>query len=102
MTISWATAYINRLKEGKTVSFRPRGNSMSPKINSGELCTVSPIDPTTLSIGDIVLCEVGRKQYLHLVKDIKDNKYQIGNNRGYINGWIGPNCIFGKLITIYS
>lgn len=62
---------------------------MSPRIESGQLCTVEPVEPTELEVGDIVLCKVNRSQYLHLVKAIQGSRYQIGNNRGGINGWIG-------------
>jgi len=98
--MGWATHYIEALKEGKTVSFRPRGESMSPKIESGQLCTVAPVDISTLQKGDIVLCKVHGSEYLHLIKAIEGNRFQIGNNRGGINGWIGPNGIFGKLISV--
>ena len=36
--MGWATGHIAKLKAGETVSFRPRGDSMVPKIRSGELC----------------------------------------------------------------
>jgi hypothetical protein len=39
-------------------------------------------------------------EYLHLIKAVQDKRYQIGNNRGKINGWIGQNSIFGKLVKI--
>jgi hypothetical protein len=42
--MAWATPYISKLKLGETVSFRPRGNSMQGKIESGQLCTVEPIN----------------------------------------------------------
>lgn len=70
---------------------------MKPLIKSGQLCTVTPVDPSTLNPGDIVLCRVKGNDYLHLVKAIQQNRFQIGNNHGRINGWIGPNSIFGKL-----
>jgi hypothetical protein len=98
--MGWAAQYIARLKKGEAVSFRPRGNSMSPKIESGQLCTVTPIELTALAVGDIVLCKVGGAEYLHLVKAISGERFQIGNNRGRINGWIGPNAIFGKLLKV--
>ncbi|MEM7015459.1 MAG: hypothetical protein AAF585_28705, partial [Verrucomicrobiota bacterium] len=87
--MGWATAYIQQLRDGRTVEFRPRGNSMVGKIESGQLCTVEPIvDATQLKKGDIVLCKVRGTQYLHLIKAIQDKRFQIGNNRGKINGWI--------------
>jgi hypothetical protein len=56
-----------------------------------------------LAVGDIVLCKVKGAQYLHLVKAVRaadggDARYQIGNNRGGINGWIGRAQIYGRLL----
>lgn len=94
--MGWATNHIEALKRGETVSFRPRGSSMSGKIESGQLCTVVPIaSHGTLEVGDIVLCKVAGNQYLHLVRAIQGQRFQIGNNRGGINGWVVPNCIYG-------
>jgi hypothetical protein len=98
--LGWAAHYIEKLRAGTTVSFRPRGNSMKGRIESGQLCTVAPIDPATLKVGDIVLCRVRGNDYLHIVKAINGDRYQIGNNRGLINGWIGPNSIYGICIRI--
>ena len=99
--MGWATAYIAKLKAGEMVSFRPRGNSMSGKIESGQLCTVEPIhDATTLKVGEIVLCKVNGNEYLHLIKAIQGQRFQIGNNKGFINGWVGPNSIYGRCIKI--
>ena len=98
--MGWATPYIARLKDGETVSFRPRGHSMKGKIESGQLCTVEPVaDATTLAKGDIVLCKVNGNEYLHL-EAIQGPRFQIGNNRGRINGWIGANSVYGKCVRI--
>jgi hypothetical protein len=98
--MGWAAGYIEKLRAGETVSFRPRGNSMSGKIESGQLCTVAPVDPATLRVGDIVLCKVNGREYLHLVKAIQGQRFQIGNNRGHINGWVSASAIFGKCIAV--
>ena len=74
---------------------------MAGKIDSGQLCTVAPVqDVALLAVGDIVLCKVAGNEYLHLIKAIQDDRYQIGNNKGFINGWIGPDAIFGKCIRV--
>ena len=93
--MSWATHFIEKLKNGDTVQFRPRGHSMKGKIESGQLVTVVPIGDRKLEVGDIVLCKVNGSQYLHLVKAIQGERYQTGNNRGRINGWVGMNSIYG-------
>ena len=98
--MGWAARYIERLKAGETVSFRPRGHSMQGRIESGQLCTVAPVDADAVAVDDIVLCRVRGAEYLHIVKAIQGSRFQIGNNRGRINGWIGPNSIFGKLIDV--
>ncbi len=99
--MGWAISYISKLKSGETVSFRPRGHSMKGKIESGQLCTVEPVkDFESLQKGDIVLCKVSGAEYLHLIKAINGARFQIGNNRGRINGWIGANSIFGKCVKI--
>lgn len=98
--MGWATAHIEKLRAGETVSFRPRGNSMTGKIESGQLCTVEPVDPATLEVGDIVLCKVNGSEDLHLVKAMQGPRFQIGNNRGRINGWITAGSIFGKCVRV--
>lgn len=99
--MGWATGYIAKLKAGETVSFRPRGNSMTGKINSGQLCTVEPRkENVKTNQGDIVLCTVNGNQYLHLVKAVKGDRFQIGNNRGGINGWIGAGQIYGVCVSV--
>jgi hypothetical protein len=100
--MGWASGYIDKLRSGENVSFRPRGKSMSGKIESGQHCTVEPVDPATLKVGDIVLCKVNGREYLHLVKAIDGPRFQIGNNRGRINGWITAGAIFGKCVRIES
>ena len=97
--MGWATEYIARLQRGETVQFRPRGHSMRGKVESGQLCTVVPT-PAALQVGDIVLCKVNGRQYLHLVKAVQGDRYQIGNNRGHVNGWVSRSCIYGKCVRV--
>jgi hypothetical protein len=98
--MGWATHYIEKLKKNETVSFRPRGGSMKGKIESGQLCTVEPAKETDLKKGDIVLCKVNGNEYIHLIKAIQGERYQIGNNKGRINGWVTFNSIYGKLVKV--
>ena len=98
--MGWAMRYIAKLKEGETVSFRPRGNSMAGKIESGQLCTVEPAMIEALEVDDIVLCKVNGREYLHLIKAIQGARFLIGNNRGRINGRVNEKSIYGRCITI--
>ena len=98
--MGWASGHIERLRAGETVAFRPRGHSTSGKIESGQLCTVAPADPEGVEVGDIVLCKVNGREYLHLVKAIQGPRFQIDNNRGRVNGWVSAGAIFGKLVSV--
>jgi hypothetical protein len=98
--MGWASHYIEKLRQGETVSFRPRGHSMSGRIESGQLCTVEPVEPAALKVGDVVLCKVRGREYLHIVKALQGARFQIGNNRGHINGWITAGGIFGRCIRV--
>jgi hypothetical protein len=73
---------------------------MAGKIESGQFCTVQPVDAASLKVGDIVLCKVKGREYLHLIKAIQGARFQIGNNRGRINGWVTANAIFGKCVQV--
>lgn len=96
----WATKYIEQLKQGKTVSFRPTGNSMQGRIESRQLVTVAPLSAPPKA-GDIVLCKCGGNQWLHLVSAVgADGRYQISNNKGYVNGWTTLANIFGIVTHI--
>lgn len=76
---------------------------MRGKIRSGDLCTIEPVLPgTELAVGDIVLCRVSGAEYLHLIKAIQGKRFQIGNNRGRINGWITRGGIFGRCTRVES
>lgn len=76
--MGWATPYIDKLGRGETVQFRPRGNSMRGKIESGQLCTVVPVNPDELKVGDIVLCKVNGYQYIHLIKARQGTDSRLG------------------------
>lgn len=98
--MSWADTYIASLQAGETVQFRPRGNSMQGKIESGQLVTVAPATHP-VAVGSIVLCKVNGSQYLHLVVAVgSDGRYQIGNNKGHVNGWCTAANVFGVVTKV--
>jgi SOS-response transcriptional repressor LexA len=98
--MGWATQARAALRRGETVHLRPRGHSMTGKINSGDRVTVAPCGPATLCVGDVVLVRMHGTEYLHLIKAIQGERFLIGNNRGGINGWVGKNAIYGVAATV--
>ena len=97
--MGWATNHIAALQEGRTVQCRPKGNSMTGRINSGDLVTIEPIvhDPR---VGNIVLCKVRGNQYLHIVTAQKGEQFQISNNHGFVNGWCSRQHIYGIVTEV--
>ena len=86
----------NNLKEGKQVQITPKGNSMLPIIESGNTLTIVPCNKYKKD--DIVFCKVKGNYYIHKITAVKQDSYQISNNKGRVNGW--TKNIFGKVIKI--
>lgn len=100
--MGWADRAKEALRRGESVTVRPRGHSMRPKVNDGDLVTLEPCAPEQVSVGAIVLVRVGGNDFLHLVTAVDGQRFQIGNNRGHINGWVGPAAIYGRAIKVVS
>jgi len=98
---SWADGAIKDLARNGTAKIRPKGHSMKGKVESGDEVELSVCKPEELSVGNVVLVKVKGRIYLHLIKAIKNMKgrlkFQIGNNYGGINGWVGPNAVYGVM-----
>lgn len=96
--MNWATEHIAKLQMGQIVKFRPHGNSMQPRIESGQLVTV---ENGFVQVGDIVLCKVSGRVLLHLVSAIgSDGRYQISNNKGHVNGWCTIQNVYGRVTQV--
>jgi hypothetical protein len=93
---------LKTLIEKGEVSFKPHGNSMSPRILSGDQVVIKKIVPTLLIVGDIVYVKVKGNYYLHLLSEIDmfQNRYQISNNHGHVNGWVGADKIYGVCVQV--
>ncbi len=100
--MGWASAAIERLSRGETVTVRPRGHSMTGRVNDGDDVTVAPLGNRDPEVGAVVLVRCRGREYLHLVKARQADRYLIGNNRGGLNGWVGRRAIFGVAIRIGS
>lgn len=101
--MGWADEYVKRLQAGETVQFRPRGSSMSGRIESGQLVVVEPISSLyALNWDEIVLCRVAGHQYLHIIKqiDVGQKRVLICNNRGRENGWTGFDNVYGRVVEV--
>ena len=99
--MGWMTLAVEALRDGKSVDVRPRGHSMRPRINDGDLVTLAPCDPESVEFGDVVLVRLRGNWLLHLVTAVDGKRVQIGNNRGKINGWAGRGSILGRATNVH-
>ncbi|WQJ53464.1 MAG: hypothetical protein [Wendovervirus sonii] len=91
------------LRAGETCKLIGIGNSMTPILKSRQPVICCPVtEDTVLKKRDIVMCKVKGHYYLHLIHAIKADgqMFLIGNNHGHMNGWVGRNNIYGKVIEI--
>ena len=96
--MGWASRAIAALQNGRPTVIKPRGHSMRGLVGDGETVRLNPIPPDDeIAKGDIVLCRVRGREYLHLVHAVGPRGYLIGNAHGYLNGWTPRSRIFGRL-----
>jgi exosome complex RNA-binding protein Rrp4 len=87
---------VERLQSGESVEYKPHGNSMTPRLESGQLVKVDPVKIEDVCVGDVVYCKVKGRTMLHLVTAVgQDGRVQISNNHGWVNGW--TRIVYGKL-----
>ena len=90
---------VEKLQKGESFITKEKGNSMVPLIHSNQEHRLVPITLDKVEIGDIVYCKVAGRFFTHLVKAKNDKKgFQIGNNKGHINGW--TKNIYGKVVEV--
>lgn len=90
----------DRLASGETCIVIGYGNSMTPKLKSGEAVIMEPVtDETDLRKDDIVLVKVNGRYYCHLISAIRGRSYQISNNHKHVNGWVSRKNIFGRMVS---
>lgn len=97
--MSWADRAKAALAVGERVSVRPRGHSMEPRIRSGQLVVLAPADGASLVVGDIVLATVKGRDYLHEISAVDNERVQIANRRGHVNGWVKRSRVHGRMVT---
>ena len=108
------------LNAGRSVFYQSSGNSMWPLVQSGDACTLHPIQAVTakegkfsiqkeaseIDVRDIVFCQVQPSQqfYAHIVQRRQHCSqrptYFIGNIQRRMNGWCYREHIFGIHVDV--
>lgn len=73
---------------------------MTPRIQSGQKVTISPVGKIPIEPGMIVLAKVKGRHYLHLVSATDIARVQISNNHGHINGWTTLDRVYGIVTKV--
>ena len=90
----------DHLLAGETCIVTGYGQSMTPKLESGESVIMEPVnEDTVLEKGDIVLAKVNGHYYCHLISAIRGKSYQISNNHKHVNGWVSKKKIYGRMTS---
>lgn len=93
---------LETLLDKGVVSWKPHGNSMTPKINSGDQVVVKMVSASACRVGDAVYAKVKGSYYLHLLSAIDEThgRYQISNNHGHVNGWVNADAVYGVCVQV--
>jgi hypothetical protein len=67
--MGWVNDARQGLAEGREVKVRPVGGSMRGRIESGQLVTLVPVDPSDVRADDVVLVAWKGGFLLHLVRE---------------------------------
>ena len=63
------------------------------------LAALAVLSPLFLVIAILILSEDGRPVFYKHTRVGKGGKtFQISNNHGHVNGWIGKKCIYGLVV----
>ena len=91
---------IKALQEKGEVVIRCNGNSMRPLIGPKEAIHLKKVDLSLIRVDDAVFVRVNKNLQVHKVGAIDKNRFRIENNKGFVNGWVGPNAIYGLACKI--
>lgn len=98
--MGWVNEARKELAAGRQVQIRPHGGSMRGRIESGQLVTLAPVEPSEARVDDVVLVEWRGSFLLHLVKEVQGDQLLIGNNIGKVNGWVPGSALVGKVVAV--
>lgn len=73
---------------------------MRGRIESGQLVTISPTTADEVKVDDVVFIRWKGNYILHIVKDVGDDGFLIGNSIGKINGWVDRTDVLGVVTAV--
>lgn len=98
--MSWVRDALAALNVGESAAVRPQGGSMRGRIECGQLVTIAPVSAEDVKVDDVVFIRWKGNYILHIVKEIDDQGFLIGNNIGKINGWAARKDVLGVVTEV--
>lgn len=98
--MSWVKDALAALAAGESAQVRPQGGSMRGRIESGQLVTIAPVTPDEVKVDDVVFIRWKGSYILHIVREISEEGFLIGNNLGKINGWAARDDVLGVVTAV--
>lgn len=89
-------AFIDTLREGRSVEFPHSGGYLVPRIRNGETVKVVPTSLDKVQKDDIVLCRLDGRIALGVVGDFRSDRAKIIDMAGKKMGWATQAHIYGK------
>jgi hypothetical protein len=88
-------------EKGETI-ITCNGNSMRPLIAPGQAIHLRKAPFSKLRVGDAVFCKIKGSLTVHMIGalDEKEERAKIQNIKGFVNGWVGMNGIFGVCVRV--
>src|SRR3972149_647093 len=96
---------LEAIKAGKPYTWTaPDGGnfaSMRKAIKHGQTLTMSPVvDSSEVHVGDMVLVRWHKGHILHMVGEIKEDRFFIVNSVGKVNGWVSGKDILVRITSV--
>jgi len=91
------------LSQNKEIALINRGGSMRGVIEDGQIVILGPVAEQDLRVGDAVMVRIRKERFIvHMIQDIADHHYLIGNNIGGTDGWVTSDAIYAKMIRVVN
>ena len=85
------------LRQGETVSFQARDNSMAPTLRQGESREVEPVSPKDVAPGDLVLVRLHGTAVVRRVAEAAAGGVRVGGCDGGGSRWTSWHNVCGRL-----
>lgn len=86
---------IKVLEEKGEIILKCNGNSMRPIIAPQEEIHLKKVPFSKLRVGDAVFVRINKNLQVHKISAINGERFEISNNKGWVNGTVGQQAIFG-------